>query len=545
MRGDRVIRISSLLPLILICGNCNFITTALVRTNLAFRPLSETALLTFPMRRHIIDLRRDHSAVTAPLLPVSWLSSAGNCETSDGPLTVSNCAGKDTAPEAGNNTDENDEDDDEDLYDKDDDEVGDEQEEFGIDNMLEADSIPPVSLAYILYQSLRRAITKAVEANTRQYQSLTAEYEKAQQAEQLQHRADLITSNLYQFLPGITSLRVQDWESDGEEVTLELNTQNYSTAQEEAEDLYNKARKMKRGTKVVQQLLQQSERVRQILQDFIVDLEYLGNRILPEGCGRDHNEDDDESHPLRKLEKLKEKLLVSSVQHGFKVSLSQTQQQRMSSGQSSSNANNMKYRQQEQHTCRKLRSPQGLVVLVGRNRHDNEYISFHAARGKDIWFHSRGCPGAHVLLQVRRGDPDPMEEDIQFAANLAAFYSDARTERKAFVTAAEPKHVQKLRGAPPGTVKLRQELSSVIGNPMDVPEELKLAREESGFGWDEMGSRSLGGKAKNRKRTLEVVKENQAKKRAQRRQKQRARRIHRDIESSDGANDSVDGVDVY
>ena len=100
-------------------------------------------------------------------------------------------------------------------------------------------------------------------------------------------------------------------------------------------------------------------------------------------------------------------------------------------------------KKQQQYACRTFRSPNGLVVLVGRNQRDNEYISFHAARGKDIWFHARGCPGAHVLLHVRRGDSfPPSEEYIQFAANLAAYYSNARTERKAVITSEEPKHIQ-------------------------------------------------------------------------------------------------------
>ena len=79
---------------------------------------------------------------------------------------------------------------------------------------------------------------------------------------------------------------------------------------------------------------------------------------------------------------------------------------------------------------------------MGKNRRDNEAICFQVAKGDDIWMHARGQPGAHVLLQIRRGSPRPTDECMKFAANLAAFYSDARTERKAPVTTASPKHIQ-------------------------------------------------------------------------------------------------------
>eukprot|EP00957_Ditylum_brightwellii_P110228 8407751-Ditylum_brightwellii.AAC.1 len=95
--------------------------------------------------------------------------------------------------------------------------------------------------------------------------------------------------------------------------------------------------------------------------------------------------------------------------------------------------------------------------------------------------HARGCPGAHVLLRTNQNnynneDPSSIynQECLQYAANLAVFYSDARTETNgAYVTVAEPRHIKKPRGAPPGAVSLRQELMTLIGRPNDVPDELK------------------------------------------------------------------------
>lgn len=145
--------------------------------------------------------------------------------------------------------------------------------------------------------------------------------------------------------------------------------------------------------------------------------------------------------------------------------------------------------------------------------------------------HSRGCPGAHVLLCVRRGSPEVTEDDLQFAANLAIFYSDARTERKAAVTTAEPKHITKPRGAPPGAVSLRQEGNTLMGRPDLVSEDLKVAREESGGAWDEMGYKKDGTRSRNKKRTAIVEKAMREKKRleANAKNKRKARNDNQDF----------------
>jgi predicted ribosome quality control (RQC) complex YloA/Tae2 family protein len=38
-------------------------------------------------------------------------------------------------------------------------------------------------------------------------------------------------------------------------------------------------------------------------------------------------------------------------------------------------------------------------VLVGRTDADNDYLSLKLARPDDWWFHVRGMPGGHVILQ--------------------------------------------------------------------------------------------------------------------------------------------------
>jgi hypothetical protein len=138
---------------------------------------------------------------------------------------------------------------------------------------------------------------------------------------------------------------------------------------------------------------------------------------------------------------------------------------------------------------REFASPRGVPILVGRNRRENEQLSLRIAREPDVWMHARGVPGAHVLLQMSRAKgrdarDAPNDDCLQMAADLAAFYSEARDERKALVTYAAPRHVIKPSGAPLGAVRLREEGGSIVGNPNSelVPSEVREARDIERFG---------------------------------------------------------------
>lgn len=392
-------------------------------------------------------------------------------------------------------------------------------EDDAFDNKIQAqDQDPNENLEEIddltsLYEQMCTSLEKTVKAKERKRDALQKELGKAKSLEDTMKRANLIISNLYQLPSGTKSIIVQDWEMDGEDVELVLSDE-YSTAQEESDALFAAARKMKRGSIVVNELIAETEQALEILQDTVLDLDFAG----AESDGLDEG----------RLDLLLDRLERTSKQTGFELKKAKLE----SKANSKSKSNRDKKSSKQEQTFRKFLSPGGCVVLVGRNRRDNESICFQVARGDDIWMHSRGCPGAHVLLQVRRGSPRPTEECMQFAANLASFYSDARTERKAPITTASPKHIQKPKGAPLGAVKVRQELNTLTGYPADVDDELKIARERSGVIWDESGSRSHGGKAKNRKKTKENAKQQVAKTRAEKQAKKK-----RNQNGGDTAND--------
>ena len=100
----------------------------------------------------------------------------------------------------------------------------------------------------------------------------------------------------------------------------------------------------------------------------------------------------------------------------------------------------------------------------------------------------RGRSRDHSVPQAKAAREDEEREvDLQMAADLAAFYSDLRNERKAEVMFCNPKHISKPRKAPVGAVRVSGGRHRA-GRPEDVPGDCK-ARAERGvqndgsWGW--------------------------------------------------------------
>lgn len=101
--------------------------------------------------------------------------------------------------------------------------------------------------------------------------------------------------------------------------------------------------------------------------------------------------------------------------------------------------------------------PGGWKALAGRTDSDNDYLSFRVAKPGDWWFHVRGMPGSHVVLQCPPGK-DPDRETLKRAAALAAYHSKAREAGVVAVSGTRARYVTKPRGAKAGSVQIRKEI---------------------------------------------------------------------------------------
>ena len=114
-------------------------------------------------------------------------------------------------------------------------------------------------------------------------------------------------------------------------------------------------------------------------------------------------------------------------------------------------------------------SPGGWQLLWGKNSRTNDYVSRNMTGPKDLWFHTKGMPGSHVVLKCGDSIDKVSEEDVHYAASFAAGYSKGRDDSKVEVIVAKGRDVKKPKGARPGLVTV-DSYHTVMVAPARLPE---------------------------------------------------------------------------
>ncbi|MBO9609116.1 MAG: NFACT family protein, partial [Paenibacillaceae bacterium] len=93
-------------------------------------------------------------------------------------------------------------------------------------------------------------------------------------------------------------------------------------------------------------------------------------------------------------------------------------------------------------------SSEGVAIYVGKNNTQNEYVTNRMAEANDTWLHTKDIPGSHVVIRSQSfGEPTLHE-----AAQLAAYFSQAKMSANVPVDYTLIRHVRKPNGAKPGYV---------------------------------------------------------------------------------------------
>jgi hypothetical protein len=119
---------------------------------------------------------------------------------------------------------------------------------------------------------------------------------------------------------------------------------------------------------------------------------------------------------------------------------------------------------------RRFVTARGLEIWVGRTAEENDALTFREGRPDDLWFHVKQYPGSHVLLRCGKTVPHP--EDIQDAAELAAFYSKAGRHAPVAVDYTPRKFVRRRPHGHPGQVFYTREKTLYVTPAADRLERL-------------------------------------------------------------------------
>jgi predicted ribosome quality control (RQC) complex YloA/Tae2 family protein len=244
--------------------------------------------------------------------------------------------------------------------------------------------------------------------------------EDAAQMAQVKQQADLLMAHLHQWEPGMTAITLIDFESQ-EPMTIALSPEK--NAVQNAQSLYKKHQKLKRSRGAITPLWD-------AVQAEIDYLEQVETAI-------DQLESDSPAADLVILEAIRDELiaaqyLAAPAHHHIRPAADTAGKPH------------------------RFRTPSGHTIFVGRNNRQNDQLTFRTATDYDLWFHTQQIPGSHVLLRVAPGST-ASDADLQLAADLASYFSQARDSEQAPIVYTQPKHLYKPKGAKPGMVIYKHE----------------------------------------------------------------------------------------
>lgn len=120
----------------------------------------------------------------------------------------------------------------------------------------------------------------------------------------------------------------------------------------------------------------------------------------------------------------------------------------------------------------------GYELFIGKNNHQNDYVTLKIGRNADLWLHTKDIHGSHVIIKASHSYDGFTPEIIEKAATLAAWFSKARYSAKIPVDYTLRKNVHKPSGAKPGMVIYTDQQTTYITPEEHIVEDL-LAHTEA------------------------------------------------------------------
>jgi len=105
-----------------------------------------------------------------------------------------------------------------------------------------------------------------------------------------------------------------------------------------------------------------------------------------------------------------------------------------------------------------IEKPNQTRIYIGKNNKQNDYIISKLASDEDFWFHTKDCPGSHVLLKTQ----NLTDELILECAKLAKENSQGKNSSKIGVIYTKRKYLRKPPKANLGYVTYKNEKEIVI-----------------------------------------------------------------------------------
>lgn len=274
-------------------------------------------------------------------------------------------------------------------------------------------------------ETLVADIQNAVERADARVRSLTEQLERAEEGDERRQKGELIYAYLWKINPGDTEL-----DADGTIIKLDPDL----SASENAQRYFERYHRLKQAVENLPKLLKRAQ----------AELDYM-KQLRTQA---------EQADGIEQIEQLRREFQAHEDARSADAA----------DGKKKKGA-----RQPKQKHPDSYRTNRSDIIYVGRSGPENERVVFDMAGANDTWLHARGLPGSHVVVHWAG---EPVDDVLEAAASLAAWYSSGRSSTTVEVDATECRYVRKIRGAGPGMVTYRHERTLNV-RPRS-PEELGL-----------------------------------------------------------------------
>jgi len=273
-------------------------------------------------------------------------------------------------------------------------------------------------------QGLRKTVQNQVSRLKRklliQEKELAATYDR----ERLRQLGDILTANLHKIRKGQQSVECEDFY-DEDMALIQIPLSPILSPQQNAAKFYKDYARMKNAEKeLTKQIGLGTE-----------ELEYLKSVL----------EELDRAQGDADLEEIRQELSA-----GGYVRLDSAK----------------KRQKQKAQPPMRFESTDGYPIYVGRNNRQNDELTFRLARKDDIWCHASKVHGSHVIISC--GGTTPPDDTVTQAAQLAAYYSEAKGGRNLPVDVTPVKQVKKVPSGKPGMVIYHTYRTAIVNPYPDI-----------------------------------------------------------------------------
>ena len=257
-------------------------------------------------------------------------------------------------------------------------------------------------------QTIHKAIVNLRDRTARKLEIQRKELAATLDRERLRQLGDIVTANLHAICRGQVRLTAVDfYDPEMKEIDIPLSPQ--ISPQQNAAKFYKDYNRAKTAEKVLTEQIAKGE----------VELDYV-NSILDELSRAETEKDVSE-------------IRLELVQGGYIRDTDKKKKMKV-----------------QPTRPMEFVSSEGYRIRVGRNNRQNDELTLKQSAKGDLWFHVQKLHGSHVVVEC--GGARPGDATITEAAELAAWYSQARESQNVPVDVTPVKQIKKPVGGKPGMV---------------------------------------------------------------------------------------------